>query len=448
MPEFKLFENLKNFSSKRLKITEPWTDPCESEDDNTPKKNKRFIIAVSIILVCIFLLNLIFSFKKLKENLAYITTPTFPENQPIKNQDIEDQNPNAAQCSYEDLIVEHINKPSDSDNIQKNIGYQNNKFGLYVYAEVSDYIDKADELANSNGGEWGYVLIPYNVKDRNLDRWSHVFELLYEKKLIPIIQLWDLDIDDEEEELKQIKGSAKFLNSLKWPITKKYISAYNEVNDAKFWKGKIDPEGYATVLNTTIEEFKKLDKDFFIMNGAFNASARTGGDYLDARTFMRRMHKQMPGIFTRLDGWASHPYPQPNFTGSPKATGRDSIRAYEWELEILKEDFDVNTDRLPVFITETGWPHKEGENDNRSYLDKYKTADYIKEAFENVWLKDDRIVAVTPFTVRYDEPFDHFSWITKEGNNYPQFDAVKSIKKVKGNPPYVEYSVEKRLVCE
>ena len=436
------FDKVKNI------IKQKELNPLGQSGKNNKSHKKLYFVILTILFFAYFSIDISLAIKNFRSTIAYITTPTFPNNQPIKNSDIEEANPNAKNCFYEDLIIEKINKPNNSDKIQKNIGYQNNKVGLYIYAEVTEFVDKADELANSNGGEWGYVLIPYNVKDRNLDRWSHLFELLYQKKLIPIIQLWDLDINDREERDKQIKGSAKFLNSLSWPIKIKYISAYNEINDAKFWKGKQDPEGYAEVLNMTIEEFKKLDKDFFIMNGAFNASARTGGDYLDMRVYMRRMHKQMPGIFTRLDGWASHPYPQPNFTGSPKATGRDSIRAYEWELNVLKEDFDVNIEKLPVFITETGWPHKEGENDNNSYIDQYKVADYYKEAFEKVWLPDDRIVAITPFTIKYNEPFDHFSWITEDGNHYPQFDAIKNIKKIKGNPPFVQYSTEKRLICK
>ena len=189
------------------------------------------------------------------------------------------------------------------------------------------------------------------------------------------------------------------------------------------------------------------------MNGAFNVSARTGGNYMDEETFLIRMNNQVPGIFNRLDGWASHPYPQPNFSGSPLGSGRDSIRAYEWELTVLQRRFGINTSKLPVFITETGWAHKESEaysnGSNVDYkLDQYKVADNIKFAFENVWLPDDRVVAVTPFTIRYNPPHDHFSWITQNGNHYPQFDAVKSIKKIKGKPPIVTYYKSKILECK
>ena len=68
-----------------------------------------------------------------------------------------------------------------------------NKFGIYTYMEVGEYLDLANELVNSNGGEWGYVLVPYNVKDYRDDRWQEFFFKLNELKLIPIIQLWDLN---------------------------------------------------------------------------------------------------------------------------------------------------------------------------------------------------------------------------------------------------------------
>src|SRR3989344_3998396 len=319
--------------------------------------------------------------------------------------------------------------------IQEIIGYQNNKFGLYIY-RVDDFAKKAAELANSNGGDWGYALIPYNVKDYDTSKWNSFFDVLNEYHLIPIIQLWDVS-KDPNDAINETRDAAEYLNSLNWPIKNRYISAYNEVNDEKFWKNGIDPEGYAKLLDETINIFKEQNKDFFIMNGAFNASARTGGGYLDEQEYLKRMDQEVPGIFKRLDGWATHPYPHINgYLGTPKDTGRNSIRAYEWELELLQKLFDVRN--IPVFITETGWPHAEGENYNTAFVSEEVAAEYIKQAFTEVWLNDDRIVAVTPFTIKYDPPHDHFSWIKKDGSNYKQFDVLKEMKKIAGKPPVVE----------
>jgi hypothetical protein len=416
--------------------------------------NRRNWIIVLVVLILVFFLydslRLSTILVKKKEKVAE-ERPTLPSVIDV----IEEKEVDEAAvpvCEYKDLVQKNISPPDKNDDIQENIGYQNNKVGLYIYAEVEEFTEVAAKLANSNGGDWGYVLIPYNVKDYNETRWGKLFQNLSEAHLIPIIQLWDIDLEKDKRE-EQMKDSAKFLNSLPWPIQPRYISVYNEPNDAKFWKGDVNPEEYAEILEETIDTFNELNEDFFIMNGAFNSSARTGGDYLDEEAFMIRMNSKVPGIFKKLDGWASHPYPQPNFAGSPNASGRDSIRAYEWELSILKRRFGIDTDKFPVFITETGWAHRESEAaDNGEPVDyrlnQYQVADNYKSAFENVWLKDDRIVAVTPFTVRYDHPHDHFSWVTKTGTTYPQFNAVKDLKKVKGKPPVISYVKSRVIICD
>lgn len=308
---------------------------------------------------------------------------------------------------------------------------KNNKFGLYIYAENKDFFEIAQNLVNSGGGEWGYVLIPYGVKDRDIGKWGRVFDRLIKKKLIPVIQLWDLDVDNYQEETREV---AKFLNSFIWPIKYRYISVYNEPNDNKFWNGDADPAEYAKILDYTIRIFKEENTDFYMLNGALNVSAADDVHNEDAFVFMKKMNEAVPGIFDKLDGWASHPYPQPNFSGKPTDTGRWSIRAYEDELEYLKNELGVKKD-LPVFITETGWAHAEGEKYNGSYKPVETVAQYFKTAYEEVWLKDDRVRAVMPFTIRYDPPFDHFSWVNKDKVPYYHYDVVKKMKKVNGDPP-------------
>jgi len=320
--------------------------------------------------------------------------------------------------------------------------YPNNKVGLYIYS-INDYADTAAQMVNSNGGDWGYVLVPYAVYDNDIEKWDGFFKQLHKDHLIPIIQLWDL------RNTPETTHAAKFLDLLPWPTTTHYVSVYNEPNDAGFWNGKIDPEGYAHTLDETINVFKSQNQQFFILNGAFNASARTKDQYLDEEEYLIRMDKEKPGIFKKLDGWASHSYPQPNFSGKVEDIGRDSIRAYEWELAILKKHFSV--ENLPVFITETGWAHREGETPDYSFYPATQTADFIKEAFEKVWLPDTRVVAVTPFTIKYSHPHDHFNWLDSNLNPYPQYSALQQIPKVAGKPeisPWYLFlpNVENRLV--
>lgn len=308
---------------------------------------------------------------------------------------------------------------------------ENNKFGLYIYAEEKDFFEIAQKLVNSNGGEWGYVLIPYNVKDYDVGKWARVFDQLIKKKMIPVIQLWNFDVSDYQ---KDTRKAAEFLNKFVWPIKYRYISVYNEPNDNKFWRGRADATEYAKVLDYTIKVFKEINSDYYMLNGALNTSSPNDDQNIDAFNFMKQMDDSVSGIFDKLDGWASHPYPQPNFSGNPYDTGRWSIRAYEDELKFLKEELDVKKD-LPVFITETGWAHAEGENYNSSYPSVDKVAEFYKIAFEEIWLKDDRVRAVMPFTIRYDPPFDHFSWINKDKVPYLHYEEIKKMEKIKGEPP-------------
>lgn len=320
---------------------------------------------------------------------------------------------------------------------------KNNKVGLYVYAERQDYIEAAAELVNSNGGDYGYVLIPYNMNDRDYSRWNRVFKQLEELHLIPIINLNALDIEDAQNQTKQ---AAQFLNSFVWPIRERYITVYNEPNDARFWYERVDPKEYAEILNLTIDIFKNENENFKMLNGALNVSATSGYYEMDAFDYMYYMNKHVPGIFNKLDGWASHSYPQPNFAGDPYAIGRNSIKAYETELSYLKQ-LGVQKD-LPVFITETGWAHAEGENYSNIYLPQEQTAQYFKIAYEQVWLPDDRVVAVTPFTIWYKPPFDHFSWLDNDGQFYKQYEVVKSIPKVQGEPNKLVYKEVLINTCE
>lgn len=338
-----------------------------------------------------------------------------------------------------DSAIEYLYYKDKADN------YKNNKFGLYIYAENKDFIRLADKLVNSNGGEWGYVLIPFNVRDLSYGKWQEVFDMLLEKKLIPIVQLHDINVDKYEAETENV---ARFLNSLVWPIKQRYISVYNEPNDAKFWYGRVAPKEYAAILNYTIDSFKEENPNFFMLNGALNVSADGAVQgYMDAFEYMSLMNKYVPGIFSKLDGFASHSYPQPNFSGSPYSQGRYSIRAYEEELEYLRDVLGVKKN-LPVFITETGWAHAEGETYNSAFLPVSTTSEYIKKAYQDVWLKDDRVIAVTPFTIWYAPPHDHFSWVNEDKVPYLQYEVIKSLKKQSGTPESLEKGYVYATNCE
>lgn len=321
-----------------------------------------------------------------------------------------------------------------------------NKFGVYSYADRKS-LESAGPLVNSNGGDWGWVLIPFNIKQVSEEYWNSVLEITCDKHLIPILQLFN---DSKPPTTAETKTMAQFLAKLKWPTKLKFISAYNEVNASEYWGGKIDPEGYAQVLNLTIDELKKHDKNFFVMNGAFNSATRSNPgfttdlgvftSYLNLPDYLDRMEKEVPGIFKKLDGWAAHTYPLPAYKGKPTDTtvpgeseeemGRNTIRSYQFDLRILKSKFNVT---LPVFITETGWPHREGTQVHNEWLPAITIAEYYKSAFVDLFLTDPQVVAVTPFIMTM-TGLDNFAFIDAKGKPYPQYDAIKSIPKISGRP--------------
>jgi hypothetical protein len=163
------------------------------------------------------------------------------------------------------------------------------------------------------------------------------------------------------------------------------------------------------------------------------------------------MDEEVPGILNRLDGWVSHSYPNPGFVGLPDGVGRGTVRTWFWELQVLR-GLGISKN-LPVFITETGWKHAEGLNYDPSLPSSQKVADFYKKAFQVAW-ENDRIVAITPFLLNYqEEAFDHFSFrkIIDEKQNlnksdlseenllefpefYTQYREVLSLPKISGKP--------------
>lgn len=311
----------------------------------------------------------------------------------------------------------------------------NNKFGIHLIQATPDESSPAALLVNNNG-DWGYVTVLVESKDRNQNKWQEFFNDLRRKHLIPIVRLatqpegdfWKRPYEGEEQ------AWADFLDNLNWPVKNRYIIIYNEPNHAAEWGNSVDARSYAKVLDKTITALKTKNRDFFVLNAGLDASTPSQPPrYEDETKFMQMMNDEVPGIFDKLDGWVSHSYPNPGFVGSPYSRGRGTVGTWVWELQKL-EEFGI-TKNLPVFITETGWKHAEGLK-NDLYLPGADTVgNYYKSAFEGIW-NNSQIVAVTPFLLSYqEEPFDHFSF--KKVNSpefYPQYQILLEMPKTSGKP--------------
>lgn len=311
----------------------------------------------------------------------------------------------------------------------------NNRFGIHIL-QRSD-IERAAELVNSSGGEWGYVTLVIQENDRDIKKWQEVFDELRRNRLIPIVRLATSPIGAiwRKPTADDASGWADFLGSLTWVTQNRYVVLFNEPNHAKEWQGKIAPGEYADVAKAFHTKLKDKSADFFVLPAGLDASAPNGRDTMDAIRFWQEMHKADSTIFSLFDGWTSHSYPNPEFSGDPADNGKQSIKGYLQELEAVKKLGLSQSAR--VFITETGWIHKEGKLENKEAFDAAALSSHFQKAYESAW-NDDKIVAVTPFVLRYnDVPFDHFSWIDQNGNPYPFFDAVKAISKKTGEPKII-----------
>lgn len=333
------------------------------------------------------------------------------------------------------------------------INFANNKFGVHMFGNAEE-LALASDLVNSQGGDWGWVTVAMDIHENSIEKWNDLFRQMKEKHLSPIIQISNNSKIPNDSEIDDL---ANFLNSLTWPIKLRMVSPFSEVNADEYWGGKLDPEGYARVLDRFIDQLKGKNGDFFVMNGAFNASAQTAAPtkincihtdlgvdtcYLSEIGFLERMNKAVPGIFKKLDGWAAHTYPHPGYRGRPTQTrvgqesafeaGRNTVRSYQFELRLLQTKYGLNN--IPVFILETGWPHKQGRQEHPEWYDEKIAAQYYRDAFQKIFLPDRRVVAVTPFILKNDA-YDNFAFVAADGHKYPQWEALATLAKVKGQPP-------------
>lgn len=303
----------------------------------------------------------------------------------------------------------------------------NNIFGVHIL--FPDEIYQAADLINSNNGDWGYVTIPIQSIDLDLEKWQKFMTEAKKLHVIPIVRL--ATTNDyfntsvwEKPKYQDILDFTNFLNSLDWPSKNRYIVVYNEVNRGDEWGGSINPLEYAQILDYAVEVFKSKNQDFFVISaGLDNAAPNKAGQYMDQYSFMRQMNYAVSDIFSKIDGLASHSYPNPGFSQPPEVTSSKSIHSFKFESELAKS---LGGKDLPVFVTETGWSENE--------VSQSQIASYLKQAFNNVW-SNKNVVAVTPFLLRAGMgPFTQFSLISENGEVNQKYRAIASIEKIKGEP--------------
>lgn len=333
----------------------------------------------------------------------------------------------------------------------------NNIFGIHLAQPHLEDLKASSDLVNSNGGKWGYITLVIQENDRNKEKWQGIFDLMRELHLIPIVRLATQPEGENWRmpEEKDAKDWVYFLDSLNWVIKNRYIILFNEPNHGSEWGGEVDEKSYAEVSYYFAKALKEKNKDYFIMLAGLDASAPSWPPGMeDEEVFLKTVFNKDSLLLNYIDGWSSHSYPNPGFSGSPYGVGRGSVRTYQWELDLLNS-LGVNK-QLPVFITETGWKRTNGYGSGvMGYLDENTVANNFQIAYEQIWNQDDRIKAVTPFVFDYQgPPFLEFSWKKYQSSDfYQQYYTVQSLLKNKGEPEQIEkgnivFNLPKELVAQ
>ncbi|PIR99220.1 hypothetical protein COT87_00595 [Candidatus Collierbacteria bacterium CG10_big_fil_rev_8_21_14_0_10_44_9] len=306
----------------------------------------------------------------------------------------------------------------------------NNKAGVHILSP--EEIDDAAKLVNSNGGDWGYVIIPIQPTDRDKIKLQSFMDKAKEKHVIPIIRIttlpkggtWATAHDTD------LVDFANFLGELDWPIENKYLVLFNEVNRSTEWGDAVDPEKYASIVKNAYAIFKERSPNFFIIGPSLDLALPNSSTSLSAQNYLSRMRVYDPLVFTYFDGWSSHSYPNPGFVAPAKKTGLQSIVGYRSELLYL------NLAPKPVFITETGW--------DQTKISDGILANYWSSAWQT-WSKDVNVVAVTPFVLRGGQQYKIFSLIKDDGQYSVSGQSIFNLPKSTGNPKITE-SVTKSVV--
>ncbi len=266
--------------------------------------------------------------------------------------------------------------------------------------------------------EWQYVTVPFTYDDlEKKNQWRQFFKEAKQAKIKPIVRL-ATRFENEvwlRPERRKIVEQLDFLNQLDWPDDEeKIIIIYNEVNHAAEWGGQVDPASYNDVLRFASNWAKATDLNYKVLPAGLDLAAPSGSQSLEAFAYLKQMCQLDPEIFSYLDYWNSHSYPNPGFSSSPIRTAKNSLRGFQHELAFLK---DKTGREYQVFITETGW---KADASLTPWLESYYTY-----ALQHVW-SDSRVVAVTPFLLKgAPGPFSQFSFVSEHDEPTAQYMALK-----------------------
>jgi hypothetical protein len=299
-------------------------------------------------------------------------------------------------------------------------------------------------------GPGGYAVQLVRSDDLKPESWQKMIDLLDREGQIPIIRLatfkdeqnqwWTAPTPDPDG--RGYKSEAdryrRFFDAITWPSDTVLVTVANEPNRPDEWGGAPNPAAYARFLRDVAEALGRVTSvKVLVLNGALDAyapSASFGRTFaIDSELFMEGMKTEVPDIFDRLDGWASHAYPlgpfgehpgrqvfkiddvRPNASPRrqpPPGIVNRGVNGYGWELWKLQQ-LGVKRE-LPVYVTESGWRHSSSQvPDSRdkdfATVDDARFAELVELAFDGPssapaegwipWNADPRVKAVALFAL-------------------------------------------------
>lgn len=304
------------------------------------------------------------------------------------------------------------------------------------------------DLAAQAVGQGGYVVQVLSDGNRDLARWQAFMAAARRNQLRPIVRLatrydrkqrfWRAPLADRTRfSYRRVAADyARFLQQLKWPPGERVVIVGNEPNRGDEWGGRPDPAAYARYLRDVSAALRPLG--YTVLNGALdqycpntNGAKVDGVRYVDAESFLDGMQAAEPRFYDWLDGWASHSYPQGPFSAPPgeqsfrvdylngaenprrleppPGTYNRGVNGYRFDLAKLRS---YGAPELPVWVTETGWRHRESNGPSQdkegAVLDQIEAAARMVEALVGPrdgsppvgytpWLDDPRVRAVVFF---------------------------------------------------
>jgi hypothetical protein len=286
------------------------------------------------------------------------------------------------------------------------------------------FIGAAAEIANANGGAWGYVTILLTNQDRDSVLPEHLLQQIldrcYEARLQPIVRvgtrfnsntgIWERPTDDDPGLWRGL------FERVRWPNRTVWIIPANEPNLGREWGGTVDVASYARYLERFMHVFSGSDR-FKVVNAPLNLSnPHKPPEMQDAFDFLAEHAALTPTVFERLPAWASNSYKIDGLGEGQRFTHR----GYEVELEQIGRD-------MPVIVTESGVLHRHGVDE---------IAQFFVEAYKD-WQSDRRVIAATPLF--WDPDVDnHWMFTLDEKGNVETGSAtyrvLRALPRVAGSP--------------